>query len=302
MEKYIRLTPIKKTAIWGSESWVIAAHENGDALIQNGAWKGRTLGWLWQNHREYFANMAGERFPLLIKEIIAESDLSIQVHPDNEYARKHEQGASGKNECWYILEAKPNASLIMGHNARNKAEAENYIQNGQWNKFLKEVPVNPGDFFQIDAGCIHSIKGGIRLLEVQQNSDITYRLYDYDRLDQYGRKRPLHLKKSLDVITFKDKKIQVPPTQNLEFGTKTVFVETPYYHVEKYDITEGEIVLDCQAPFLCVSILDGTGFLDSLPLMKGMNLLLPHQCHELTIKGNISLLLTFPPYSNRTPI
>ena len=86
-------------------------------------------------------------------------------------------------------------------------------------------------------------------------------------------KRPLHLKKSLDVITFKDTKIQVPSTQNLEFGTKTVFVETPYYHVEKYDIIEGEVLLDCQAPFLCVSILEGAGFLDSLPLVKGMSLL-----------------------------
>ncbi|WP_434309591.1 type I phosphomannose isomerase catalytic subunit [Hominifimenecus sp. rT4P-3] len=288
------MEPVEKTPIWGKESWVIAAHENGDGIIKNGAWKGRTLGWLWQNHREYFGNIEGDRFPLLIKEITAKADLSIQVHPDNAYAKKHENGASGKSECWYILEAKEDASLIMGHNARNREEAERFVQEGRWKEFLREVPVKAGDFFQIDAGCVHSIKGGIRLLEIQQNSDITYRLYDYDRLDEQGRKRQLHIEKSLDVINYGkgsySNRFQSIPL----LKTCQNLVQTPYYRVDLLKLKNESYALTPQNTFLCLDILQGNGTLESTPITQGMHIFIPCQNREIQISGKLEMILSSP--------
>lgn len=295
MEHYLKLQPVIKTPIWGQERWVIAAHEHGDSEILNGMWRGKTLSWLWQHHREYFGDMQGDRFPLLVKEITAEADLSIQVHPDNAYAYAHENGASGKSECWYILEAREGASLIMGHNAQNREEAERFVREGRWKDFLREVPVQAGDFFQIDAGCIHSIKGGIRLLEIQQNSDITYRLYDYDRLDQNGKKRPLHLEKSLDVIryAFPDSPFLQP--RNLSGGTLITLVENPYYRVDKLVWQKGDYILPTGYPFLCLSVLEGKGTLQhSLPIQAGDHLLLPGGQTPVTLNGNITFLIASP--------
>lgn len=294
MEKYIQLEPIEKTLIWGHESWVIAAHENGDGIIKNGVWRGQTLRWLWQNHREYFGNMTGERFPLLIKEITAKDDLSIQVHPDDVYAKVHEHGASGKSECWYILEAKDGASLILGHHAKNREEAEHYVREGLWKEFLNEVPVKAGDFFQIDAGCVHSIKGGIRLLEIQQNSDITYRLYDYNRLSMDGNQRPLHINKSLDVITYEKK--QTPPLSIVHFenGSREMLIHTPHYQVDLLKLRGSAYSLSTQNSFLCLDIIQGKGFLDLLPVTEGMHFLIPSQSTSLSLKGKLDIIVSVP--------
>lgn len=295
MEHYLKLRPVVKTPIWGQERWVIAAHEHGDSEILNGAWQGKTLNWLWQHHREYFGGMRGDRFPLLIKEITAEADLSIQVHPDNAYAYAHENGASGKSECWYILKAREGASLIMGHNAQSREEAERFVREGRWKEFLREVPVQAGDFFQIDAGCIHSIKGGIRLLEIQQNSDITYRLYDYDRLDQNGKKRRLHLEKSLDVIRYAPPERPQSQPRCLPGGTLTALVENPYYRVDKLEWRGDGYTLPTGYPFLCLSVLEGEGMLQhALPIQAGDHLLLPGGQVSAVLNGNLSLLIACP--------
>ncbi len=305
MEHYLKLRPVEKTPIWGRELWVIAAHEHGDSEILNGAWKGKTLRWLWDNHREYFGNMQGKRFPLLIKEITAEADLSIQVHPDNAYACAHENGASGKNECWYILGAREGASLIMGHNARSRQEAEEMIREGRWQDFLRQVLVKPGDFFQIDAGCIHSIKGGIRLLEIQQNSDITYRLYDYGRLDKDGKPRQLHVEKSLDVITYPAREPE--PTPAAPAGScAQPLIHTPYYQVEKLALKGEAYRLPQDRPFLCLSVLEGAVVLtekgtagEAVPaegekLEAGTHLLIPPQGDTLYLRGSGTVLVSSP--------
>ncbi len=304
MEYYLKLRPVEKTPIWGRELWVIAAHEHGDSEIFNGAWKGKTLRWLWDNHREYFGNMPGKRFPLLVKEITAEADLSIQVHPDNAYACHHEKGASGKSECWYILEAREGASLIMGHNARSRQEAEQMIQEGRWQDFLREVPVKPGDFFQIDAGCIHSIKGGIRLLEIQQNSDITYRLYDYGRLDKDGKPRQLHVEKSLDVITYPARE-PAPVPASADSCTQPL-IRTPYYQVEKLTLKGEAYRLPQVRPFLCLHVLEGSVTLatkgrtaEGMPaeeetLEASAHLLIPPQGEALYLQGSGTVLVSSP--------
>lgn len=196
----ILLKATTKTLIWGTEQWGISAHPNGDDQVLNEEYSGKTLSALWKENPELFGNVKGDRFPLLTKIIDAHADLSIQVHPNDEYAAKNENGSLGKTECWYIMDAKPGAKIVIGHNARNKDEVKVMIENGRWIDFIREVPVHKGDFFFIEPGTVHAIKGGTVILETQQSSDITYRVYDYDRL-QDGNPRQLHVKQSIDVIS-----------------------------------------------------------------------------------------------------
>lgn len=196
--KPIFLEPIEKKLIWGTEQWVISAHKNGDCNILGDK---HTLSSLWKNHPEYFGRTDSFGvFPLLTKIIDAHDDLSIQVHPDDDYAFKNENGSLGKTECWYILDAKPDATIVIGHNAKSTEEVKSMISNHQWSDFIREIPVKKGDFLFIEPGTVHAIKGGTLILETQQSSDITYRVYDYDRL-QNGKLRQLHVKQSIDVIT-----------------------------------------------------------------------------------------------------
>ena len=216
MREIIFLNPVLKETVWGGkrlseygyelpsdrvgEAWAISAHPNGDCTISGGAFGGMHLSELWKNHRELFGRDAGERFPLLTKIIDAERDLSIQVHPDDAYAKLHENGSLGKTECWYILDAVPGAKIVIGHNAKNRDEVRSMIEGKRWSEFIREVPVRKGDFFFIDPGTVHAIKGGTLLLETQQSSDVTYRVYDYDRPGSDGKPRALHIAESIDVI------------------------------------------------------------------------------------------------------
>ena len=127
-ENYFLTLDTKKQDSAG-ECWGISAHKNGDCTVMNGEFAGKTLSWCWENHRELFGNMEGDVFPLLIKILGAEDDLSIQVHPNNEYAAEHENGALGKTECWYILDCKENATIVIGHNAKDKEELADMIHN-----------------------------------------------------------------------------------------------------------------------------------------------------------------------------
>ena len=217
MEKVILLKPYFSHTIWGGkrlseefgydepgddigECWGISAHPSGESAALGGEYDGKKLSELWDEHRELFGNVPGDRFPLLVKIIDAKDDLSIQVHPDDEYAKNHENGSLGKKECWYILDCPEGSELVIGHNAKSKDELRSMISEGRWDELIRKVKVRKGEVIQIDPGTIHSITAGMCLLETQQSSDITYRLYDYDRI-RNGVKRDLHIEKSLDVIT-----------------------------------------------------------------------------------------------------
>ncbi|MBM9832937.1 class I mannose-6-phosphate isomerase, partial [Enterococcus faecalis] len=139
-------------------------------------------------------------FPLLTKILDANDWLSVQVHPDDAYGLEHE-GELGKTECWYILHADPGAEIIYGHEAKSREELEDWIKEGCWDKLLTRVPVCTGDFFYVPSGTLHAIGPGIVILETQQSSDTTYRVYDFDRPDDSGQLRPLHIQQSLDVLT-----------------------------------------------------------------------------------------------------
>ena len=182
MSKILYLEPVFKEMIWGGnrlktdfgyeipsdntgECWAVSAHANGDCKVKNGEFKGQTLSMLWEKHRELFGGTKGDVFPLLIKIIDAKQDLSIQVHPDDEYAKENENGALGKTECWYILNCEDDGKIVVGHNAKDKAQLQEMITNNKWNDLIRVLPIKKGDFFQIEPGTVHAIKAGTVILE-----------------------------------------------------------------------------------------------------------------------------------------
>mgnify|MGYP002519813230 CR=1 FL=1 len=215
MSKHIlRMAPIFQSKIWGGqrlstvfdypipsdhtgECWAISGHPGGDCAIVGGPYDGKTVAWLWKNEPQLFGTLPGDIFPLLIKIIDAKDDLSIQVHPNDAYANVHENGSLGKTECWYVLDCDEGATIIVGHNASSTEEMAKMVEENRWSELLRQVPIHKGDFFQIDPGCLHAIKGGTLILETQQSSDVTYRFYDWERVDKNGNKREVHLEKAV---------------------------------------------------------------------------------------------------------
>ncbi|MDT8336574.1 MAG: type I phosphomannose isomerase catalytic subunit [Candidatus Izemoplasmatales bacterium] len=218
----IKFEPIPLKKVWGGdklsktygfslsnigEVWGISAHKLHSNKIINSDYRGMTFRELFKSHRECFGHYSKEEFPLLFKVIDASGDLSVQVHPDDEYASTYED-SYGKDECWYILAAGKDSRIQIGHKAKSKTELHNSILNNKVEKMLKYYKIKAGDYFYIPSGKVHAICKNTTLLEVSQSSDITYRLYDYNRLDN-GSLRPLHIDKSLDVITIPDNDLKL---------------------------------------------------------------------------------------------
>ena len=309
MKELLFMEPVFKEAIWGGERlaevygytipsdhtgecWAISAHKNGDCRIASGTYRGQYLSDLWKNHRELFGNVdCGDEFPLLVKIIDAKKDLSIQVHPDNAYAAEHENGSLGKTECWYVLDCEPGTTIVIGHNAKDKAEVKEMIEQKRWSDFIRQVPVKKGDFFQINPGCVHAIKGGTLILETQQSSDITYRVYDYDRLSN-GKPRQLHVKQSIDVITapYKADETDKPYyTEETDHARVLHLVTCPYYTCSKVDVAD-EWEKDFGGSFANVSILEGSGSVNGIPVKKGQHFIVPADFGKCRFEGELSLI------------
>ena len=284
MDSILRLNPVFKEMIWGGdrlkkefgydipgddtgECWAISAHPHGDCTVNGGKFDGKTLSWLWENEPQLFGRQAGQSFgnqddsgfPLLVKIIDARKDLSIQVHPDDEYARVNENGARGKTECWYILDCDPGATIIIGHNAKTREELVEMIENNRWSELIREIPIRKGDFFQIFPGTVHAIKGGTMILETQQNSDVTYRLYDYGRL-QNGKLRELHLKQSIDVIRVPfDADAGYDKGEPLKGGKNESLVACGCYRVWRLACNGHEEYCTDPEQFMLASVIGGEG-------------------------------------------
>ena len=308
-KEIIFLNPVCTHNIWGGsklreefgypvegddigECWGISAHPNGDGTVRNGSFAGMKLSEVWQQHPELFGNPGGDRFPLLTKIIDARDDLSIQVHPDDAYAKVEENGSLGKTECWYIMDCPENATLVIGHNAKIKEELAQMIHQGRWNEFIREIPVKKGDFIQIDPGTVHAIKGGLLILETQQNSDITYRVYDYDRLSG-GKPRELHVEKSIDVITVPAKAVEdsVISALSLPENQRNELYSCKYYDVCKLDVN-GKATFEQEDPFLLVSVLEGVGTVGKEKVKKGDHFILPYGYGKVEMQGEMSMILS----------
>ncbi|MCR5279131.1 MAG: class I mannose-6-phosphate isomerase [Lachnospiraceae bacterium] len=304
--------PVHKEMIWGTEDWVIAAHNNGDCKVKEGKFKGKTLSELWWDRLDLFGNMESDRFPLLLKVIDAKDDLSIQVHPDDAYASKHENGSFGKTECWYILDCKEDATLVIGHNAKSREELCKLIDNHNFKYLIKEVPIKKGDFVQIPPGTVHAIKGGVKILETQQNSDITYRVYDYDRL-QDGKPRQMHVEQSKAVINIPGDSTKILQTSNEEGLHELVACD--HYTVYKLNVrnqadlreelskctssNEPDLSADdVMSGFLMISVTDGAGLINGKPIHAGQTFLVTAGEGDITFGGTMTLIISTPAQSS----
>ena len=188
-----------------AETWDCSTHPDGCSIVASGIDKGKTLAEVLQQHPEFLGTKTSATgdLPVLIKLIDAAKDLSVQVHPDDAYAQQYEHEPNGKTEMWYILEAEPGASLIYGFSKPMQPEQlDTCLKENTILSYLQKIPVKKGDVFLIPAGTVHAIGAGIVLAEIQQRSNLTYRLYDYNRTDATGKKRPLHVEKAKAVIQF----------------------------------------------------------------------------------------------------
>ncbi|WP_323704160.1 mannose-6-phosphate isomerase, class I [Mammaliicoccus sp. Dog046] len=307
------LKPVFKERIWGGrqleqmgyhlpdgnigECWGISAHVNGPSEIINGPYKGQTLDQVWSLHPEIFGNPSEKKFPLLTKILDANDKLSVQVHPNDAYAYEVENGEYGKTECWYVIDAIEDAEIIYGTYANTKEQLKSYIENEDWNHLFKSVKVEKGDFFYVPAGTVHAIGKGIMILETQQNSDTTYRIYDYDRTDKDGNKRELHIDKSIDVITVGAQSPNVPSKRIDNDEQKgLLLIESEYFTVTKWQI-EGTFNFRKPRDYCLVSVIDGSGEIitdgNINQVSKGDHLILTSDDLDNHINGQLEVIISY---------
>lgn len=278
------------------EYWAISAHPNGVSVVANGQFEGHQLDELYRNEPTLFGHPKEKVFPLLTKILDANDWLSVQVHPDDAYGLEHE-GELGKTECWYVIAADEGAEIIYGHNAKSKAELRQMIEEKDWEHLLTRTPVKAGDFFYVPSGTMHAIGKGILILETQQSSDTTYRVYDFDRKDAQGNLRELHIEKSIDVLNIGEPENSVPATLELHHLRTTCLVSNQFFTVYKWEV-EGLVQMRRVAPYLLLSVIDGQGSLlvdnKLYNLQKGSHLILPHTVSEWEFDGNLEMIVSHP--------
>lgn len=282
------------------EAWVISAHENGPSIITNGPLAGKTLKDAWEEHGELFHKRTDsqEDYPLLVKVLDANDDLSVQVHPDDQYAREVEEKPYGKTECWYVLQAEPGAEIVLGHHANSREKLSTWMDNGEWDKLLQRIRVEAGDFIYVPSGTIHAIGKGIVILETQQSSDITYRVYDYDRVGADGKKRELHLNRAKEVTTVPHQSVNPEVKVETSDGlTVKKLVEDDYFTVYHW-ILNGNVFQKLKQDFLQISVIGGSASLfvadKTFELKKGDHFILPNGIKEFEIRGNVEFVVSHP--------
>ncbi len=317
MNTPIKLMPVFKEIVWGgnrlkcdygfksdlnniAEAWMLCARNDGDNIIDNGPHKGESFTEFIKKHKSVLGTKGEkyEEFPLLIKFIDAKADLSVQVHPDDEYAKLHEN-SYGKTEAWYILDCDDGAELIYGFNKElTSDEFRKSIEDNTFLDYVNKVKVKKGDVFFINAGTLHAIGSGILLAEVQQNCNTTYRVYDYNRLVD-GKPRELHVEKAIDVTD------TVPPTRGGDPDTAPVIngnaieqalCQCEFFKMDTLEI-DGEYNLTVSnESFVSLLVLSGNGCVDfngeEIGLSAGDSVFLPAADSVAKIKGNIKILVS----------
>lgn len=306
------LKPVFQERIWGGtkltefgydipydntgECWAISAHPNGANTILNGRYKDYTLDQVWQENRALFGNDDREAFPLLTKILDAQDKLSVQVHPDNAYAKAHE-GEYGKTECWYILDAEEDVEIIYGVNAQNQETLNNMIDNREFDQLFNTVKVQKGDFYYVPAGTVHAIGKGIMILETQQSSDTTYRIYDYDRTDKNGEQRALHLEESKEVIDLSQTSPNATPkalTRDDEQYTQ--LVASPFFTVEKWNVSQ-QVNFKKPQDYCLVSIIEGSGEIivddEAYEIEKGQHFVLTSEDNAVQFNGELTMIVSY---------
>lgn len=274
-----------------AEAWVLSCHPDGPSVLADGPYAGRTLAeYIEEAGPEVLGTNCGrfKEFPVLIKLIDADQDLSIQVHPSDEYALAHE-GQYGKTEMWIALEAEPGAYLYYGFRREtSREELVRAIGDGSLTELLRKVPVKAGDVFFIPSGTLHAIGAGLAIAEIQQNSNVTYRVYDYDRVGADGRPRPLHVEKALEVT-------DLHPVGAMDFGPH--LGECGCFAVDGYD---GPFTARCgPGSFHALLVTEGEGRWicggEARTIRKGECLFLPAGSGGYAVEGGCKVLVTYVP-------
>ncbi|KPU42238.1 putative mannose-6-phosphate isomerase GmuF [Oxobacter pfennigii] len=313
----LKFKPVYKNILWGGrniekhykrclpegsigESWEVCCHDEGMSIIENGKHQNQGLDFLINQYEDkllgtdIFENHKNT-FPLLIKLIDANDKLSVQVHPDDKYARMNNEG-SGKTEMWYVIDAKPGARLIYGLKKNVKKEdLKNALEKRNVEPILNEVAVKPGDIFYIPAGMVHAILEGILIAEIQQNSNTTYRLYDWNRVDKNGQLRELHIERALDVICFSENEdLNVLSSYECSSYCMKTLVNSPYFSVEEMDIKKSYSNTTDGSKFYIYMSLSGRGIINYfdgyIEINAGDTVLIPASLGFYEIKGNLKAL------------
>lgn len=258
MNKPFFLKPAGKDYLWGgsrlnddfskgidlsplAETWECSTHPDGISIVSSGEYTGMGVSDVLDIHPEYMGlhprRMVKEGLPVLVKLIDANKDLSVQVHPSDDYAMKHENGQMGKTEMWYVIDADRGAQLVYGFREQvTKEEIRQSIADGSIIRYLNHIPVHRGDVFFITPGTVHAIGAGILLAEIQESSNLTYRLYDYDRVDRSGKRRELHIDKALDVVNMMPSTAPRQPIRKLSYRlgyASEIIGRCKYFEVER---------------------------------------------------------------------
>lgn len=310
----LKLNPVFKDYLWGgtklrdeygfesdldklAEGWMLSCHKDGENTIENGEFAGKTLTEIVNTNPDILGENGRnfEYFPILIKLIDAKNDLSVQVHPDNEYAMRVEK-EYGKTECWYILDCDEGAELIYGFNREiTSEEFEGRIADNTFLETVNKVKVKKGDLFFIEAGTLHAIGKGILLAEIQQNSNTTYRVYDYGRLGADGKPRDLHVQKAIDVTNC------TPPTRSTDPEgelvecngyTTQLLTKCDLFNVEKVTVNSAFYGSADNKSFVSILITDGNGTIDGIEIKKGDSLFVPANYGNFSVSGELELIVT----------
>ncbi len=314
----MRLLPVGKDYLWGgtrlrdeygkkinliplAETWECSVHPDGASVIANGEYKGKALADVLKEHPEYLGSkVSNGELPVLIKFIDAKKDLSVQVHPNDEYARIYER-QNGKTEMWYVLDADEGANLIYGF--RHKVTAEilrNAIKNGTLDRHIQKVEVHKGDVYYVPAGTVHAIGAGVMVAEIQESSNVTYRVYDYDRVDKNGKKRELHFEKAIQVMDMgvaSDAKQKPRMVRYYPGCSREVLCRCKYFEVEKVQVSKGFSFSVLESSFQVLMCLDGYGQVETIDteqkpmrFMKGETLFIPSGIGRCYMLGDTEVL------------
>ena len=299
--------PIPRPAIWGhtlvkdyfhyddfplgiGQSWSFSAQEGASTVCLTEPYQGKTLLDLWNDHQELFGH-PGEKFPVIISLVGPEDDLSIQVHPDTEYA-KSIGFPSGKNEAWYFIESKEGANIVYGHNAKDEEDLREYVKQDKWDDLIRHLDVHTDDFVYLPAGLLHALKKGSIVYEIQQATDITYRFYDYHRKDAQGNERELHLEQAIACLSYDPSEMEnnIHPVMTQNEGYKqTVYISNDSFTVTKLEITgESEYICD---NYQLATVVKGAGQVDGQEVQVGESFLIPVN-NKVKLDGQMTIMMT----------
>ena len=314
----LKLFPTGKDYLWGgtrlreeygkkidlmplAETWECSVHPDGPSYVVNGVFKGITLAEVLKQHPEYLGTKVVDgELPVLVKFIDAKKDLSVQVHPDDEYARKYEH-QNGKTEMWYVIDADEGANLIYGFQHRVTSEIlHKAVESGTLDKHLQKIEVHKGDTYFVPAGTVHGIGAGILVAEIQESSNVTYRVYDYNRIDKNGKKRELHFDKAVQVMDMgitpevkqKPRIIKYYPGCSRE-----LLCRCKYFETERIQVTKGFSFSVMDNSFQILMCLEGYGQVETMDteqkpvrFSKGETMFLPAGTGKCLVVGDATVL------------